>query len=674
MSGNADRARNFRQISLTNYFSRTRQDDASAAQQPAQKRASGNYGSSRSSRITDPWDRLDEAFTRSLKSATGGEQSDSSRQTVNSMDLDSSFTGMPSTSTSANRKKNDCASMDISNDRAAAALLNDSAEMDLDESEDFIELANDGEQNAPSWSGVSLDQIVRNGSGSYALPLLATSPNHTVLVALPLVTDGLPAPPPGSFVDAWDDVHVRMPCSSHLRRPKSALYPQQGFITRWELIRNAIIRNFGSVKDFAAAVGEYHPRGFGMNRVGNLTVMLEKDMTQAEAEFFLKTILPYAANLVIELPFACPQPIPLLKSGMNHTITLSQHQIAHLLASMFFCTFHVESDRDTERVSGYPGACFEGLFALPTSSMAKRASSIREKLKCLLTYFHKTKQERPNGLVSFTRRCVEVLPKWEDSSNALPRVYISHKGKIEDEGAGCLQVDFANKMVGGGVLHRGCVQEEIRFVVYPELIASRLFTECLKPNECLIVTGVERFSGYSGYGDTFKWTGPYMDAAVRDEWRRRQTQVVAIDALRFGKTEEQFKPEFIRRELNKAYVGFARNLSDEKVLGPVTAVATGNWGCGVFGGDKHLKFIIQMLASAEAGRDMLYFTFGDAKLQEDLFAMYNHLVGLNATVGDVFNVICMYYGDVTRKQNTKGERKSDSISLFSYLYNCLSGP
>ena len=59
-----------------------------------------------------------------------------------------------------------------------------------------------------------------------------------------------------------------------------------------------------------------------------------------------------------------------------------------------------------------------------------------------------------------------------------------------------LQVDFANRFVGGGVLSHGCVQEEIRFLVCPELIASRLFTERLEDNECLVVTGVERFSDY----------------------------------------------------------------------------------------------------------------------------------------------------------------------------------
>jgi len=50
-------------------------------------------------------------------------------------------------------------------------------------------------------------------------------------------------------------------------------------------------------------------------------------------------------------------------------------------------------------------------------------------------------------------------------------------------------VDFANKLVGGGVLGRGCVQEEIRFLGFTEMIVSRLFTEELGDHECLVVTG-----------------------------------------------------------------------------------------------------------------------------------------------------------------------------------------
>lgn len=51
-------------------------------------------------------------------------------------------------------------------------------------------------------------------------------------------------------------------------------------------------------------------------------------------------------------------------------------------------------------------------------------------------------------------------------------------------------VDTFCRFVGGGVLGWGCVQEEIRFITCPELIAARLFTEALENNEALVITGL----------------------------------------------------------------------------------------------------------------------------------------------------------------------------------------
>jgi poly(ADP-ribose) glycohydrolase len=50
--------------------------------------------------------------------------------------------------------------------------------------------------------------------------------------------------------------------------------------------------------------------------------------------------------------------------------------------------------------------------------------------------------------------------------------------------------------------------------------------------------------------------------------------------------DSQFSPKNFSRDLNKAYVGFVN--TEKKTL------ATGNWGCGAFGGDLHLKAFQQM--------------------------------------------------------------------------------
>jgi poly(ADP-ribose) glycohydrolase len=62
---------------------------------------------------------------------------------------------------------------------------------------------------------------------------------------------------------------------------------------------------------------------------------------------------------------------------------------------------------------------------------------------------------------------------------------------------------------------QGCVQEEIRFCINPELIASRIFTEKLEDNESMIIIGAERFSTYSGYGSTFHWASDFRDTTPR---------------------------------------------------------------------------------------------------------------------------------------------------------------
>ena len=60
------------------------------------------------------------------------------------------------------------------------------------------------------------------------------------------------------------------------------------------------------------------------------------------------------------------------------------------------------------------------------------------------------------------------------------------------------------------------MQEEIRFAICPELIASRLFTEVLLENEVLMVYGPERFCSYQGYGSSFQCAGDFEDEVELD--------------------------------------------------------------------------------------------------------------------------------------------------------------
>lgn len=43
------------------------------------------------------------------------------------------------------------------------------------------------------------------------------------------------------------------------------------------------------------------------------------------------------------------------------------------------------------------------------------------------------------------------------------------------------------------------------------------------------------------YGPGFKWTGNHTDLTPRDKWGRRQTTVVAMDAIKFEVRSRQYK-------------------------------------------------------------------------------------------------------------------------------------
>ncbi|KAM9809269.1 poly(ADP-ribose) glycohydrolase [Syngnathus typhle] len=513
------------------------------------------------------------------------------------------------------------------------------------------------ERDTPrAWLGTPINELNRMPQCAPPLSHLKAVPNHTVTVRTDLLREGeVPVPYPGKFKDAWDDVSVKMPCS------EKNLFPLEtedggGVQSRWELIHSALQGGFKSSLDVRDAILRYNTAHAKKWDFTALNLLCTECLEHCEVQHLYEAVLPSMVTLALSAPRLCTMPIPLLKSRMNHSLTMSQEQIACLLANAFFCTFPRRNSRKSEYCN-YPEINFYRLF---------EGSSPRkiEKLKTLFCYFRRVSQTRPKGLVTFTRQTVNTLPNWENCQTQLTRLHITCEGTIEADGYGMLQVDFANRFVGGGVTGNGLVQEEIRFIINPELIVSRLFTEALEQNECLIITGAEQYSRYSGYAETYKWDQCYKDETPRDDWQRRCTEIVAIDALKYKHFLEQFLPEKMTRELNKAYCGFFRNNGNKKHL---SAIATGNWGCGAFGGDTRLKALIQLMAAAEAGRDMAYFTFGDASLMRDVYDMHTFLTERQVTVGRLYGLLNQYSSLVCKNCRSTGP----DVSLYDFIYRSL---
>ncbi|XP_034564001.1 poly(ADP-ribose) glycohydrolase isoform X2 [Notolabrus celidotus] len=525
--------------------------------------------------------------------------------------------------------------------------------------------ADNGASSAPvgpdvKWLGTPIDELKRMPECGKRLPPLRDVPGqHTVMIRTDLLQDDqVPVPYPTRFKDTWDDVYVKMPCSSMSLFPVVDEETQEmQNKSRWELIKETLSNEFMSPQQLKCAILKYSASNAKKWDFTALCLYCNKVLDPDEAEHLFDSLLPDMVQLALRASELCTKPIPLLKVDMNHSITMSQEQVACLLANAFFCTFPRRNSRRSEYYN-YPDINFVRLFEGSSSRKI-------EKLKTLMCYFKSVTEKKPTGLVTFTRKSLDKPLSWNSSQTLLTKLHITCEGTIEDDGYGMLQVDFANQFVGGGVTSSGLVQEEIRFLINPELIVSRLFTEALDHNECLIITGTQQYSKYTGYAQTYKWNGSHKDTTPRDGWQRRCTEIVAIDALHFKSFLEQFHPHRINRELNKAYCGFARPEDQSQNL---SAVATGNWGCGVFGGDTRLKALLQMLAAAEAGRDVAYFTFGDSQLMTDVHNMHSFLTKRKIGVGEVYDLMGQYYSSVCK--SCLGRRPD--VSLYSFIYQQVS--
>lgn len=240
-------------------------------------------------------------------------------------------------------------------------------------------------------------------------------------------------------------------------------------------------------------------------------------------------------------------------------IFMSQELAASLLSCAFFSLFPI-SRRDEHQLPAINmDTMFEALRLRPSQT---------HKLHCVTNYFNRVCEAMPQGTISYERK---VLPRgnnkvlqptfWGGNHGPLCSFEVMDEGIIEDAGCEYAQVDFANKFLGGGVLRLGCLQEEIRFMLSPELIVGMLFLPAMDDNEVIEITGSERFSSYTGYGGKFQYAGDFVDSTPRDSFGRRCTKIIAMDAMEWP-GELQFQEKLLLREVCKAYCGF---LSTEKV-------------------------------------------------------------------------------------------------------------
>lgn len=228
---------------------------------------------------------------------------------------------------------------------------------------------------------------------------------------------------------------------------------------------------------------------------------------------YLQHTVPFLLQLIVDLPkiFDASRPenanlrayasgcLPILRTHQSASVSLTKHQIVALLACSFFGlqAEHIAIPRPGQQTveKRFKSANFDGLWLnigrqvrhhMQTNDTRDEIRSENQtevqKMICLMQYFERMRarvqgaqdKSSPNaalyahilsGVVTFHRKSLGMkasemearLSGTQGSSAALPittQTELRHTGTIEDDGYGTLQIDFANKFLGGGQCRR----------------------------------------------------------------------------------------------------------------------------------------------------------------------------------------------------------------------------
>ncbi len=380
--------------------------------------------------------------------------------------------------------------------------------------------------------------------------------------------------------------------------------------------------------------------------VGTLKTVLDG----VDSSHFFSAVLPTVCTIALQMPTLFPAgELPVLCPGEDASLSLTREQVACLLSHMFFCTL------EPPRWSQY-WANFDIWY---NSSL----SPVKAYIQVLVTYFTQladgsgknSKTSGPPGLVVFHRRVLASPPDWKSLTSEISQELLVPSLDLEPPPEVHAEVDFANKDIGFGVSGS---QEEVVLAMSPEVCVIMLVVPTLCENETVVIQGARRVGRYEGIGRNVKFVGPWTEGR---DWSSRS--IIAMDALELDLEQSEgqileLQPGNLRRELNKAYCGFAPLQGK-----PFSLVSTGHWGCGAFGGHKYTKVLIQIMAAAEAKTRLV---FHDIPETPDFLPQLTRFLALlgrhRVTVGRLYSAL-LEAGRL-RNQPTKSENSDSSNEIL----------
>lgn len=349
---------------------------------------------------------------------------------------------------------------------------------------------------------------------------------------------------------------------------------------------------------------------------------LRNFMTTELPERFYTRTWPCLVSLALEMPTLFPEhSLPILSS--NHPqLRLSRRQVACLVVHQFLCTLTAPSWQ----------AGFQD-FHIWYSSEQPHSNAVAAYLTALFTFFDRLSNkdafsplasDPADWPISYTLHSNEdPLP---NTNRALSHLEVIHlaAASTAPEVLGLpssAAVISANKFLGFG---RTGTQEETHVGASSESCPAVLVTPPLQDTQVLVVTGPEAMVTIAGYGREAKCQQilrPSGDAMLhRCQWARRT--MLFMDALELDLADRSaglpdLQAGNVQRELRKAYTAFRSNNHlpvpfpfpfpfppETTTAQPYSAIYTGLWGCGSFGGNAAIKTMVQWCAASLAGSEL----------------------------------------------------------------------
>eukprot|EP00127_Corallochytrium_limacisporum_P002860 Clim_evm39s142 gene=Clim_evmTU39s142 len=443
-----------------------------------------------------------------------------------------------------------------------------------------------------------------------------------------------------------------------------------------------------------------------INQYGKRGAVLDREyLRELDEKTGLAEILPTIYGVAISDHGLQGIPhLPVLPSDENVSLRLQAKDCARLLAFMFL-GLPLEAGPDGEQGTDTRFRDFRVYLQRANDSKANEVH-----LKCLFDYFRQQASAHSSSsrVVAYNRQTLKLstLGPFKDAVKdadddatriqtvhdllASPamfktkccRVRFDHSRRVGMKGPAdeissspaslkvpSMHVSFANRAPAMGP---GGSQEECLIGNAPELALVALLAPPMGDEEVITVSGFVLPSLTKGYGEHLEYVAPSSDVEIEEE-RSKNRWVVFMDAKDLSTVkddppgsrlaDETCKPTR-ERDMAKALASFQmRSIAGKPRPG---VVYTGHWGSGVFGGNRQVKALEQVIAASLADvKELVFCIRQDEDFERDLLGLIEDDTDMeeehHVTVGHLLDILAHF---ASACMSLDGSAVPDLFDLF----------